>query len=295
MATTRRLFLASSSAIVFSLVARQYFLNKNTRYLADPETSNRSHQPDYSETVAYSDSHVVDNLIVQPGYSKPKSADLILGDQEFASLQAALDRLRRLQSFVGYANFNVISWDQSLKFARNYPGIGTFEKSELDFIEQIFSTEVDRMGFYGEKVVTQIRSTIRRNDIKKIPGTGHYLFKGDSIRTYEKIRRDIGDDIILTSGIRGVVKQIYLFLKKTSDVGGNLSTASFSLAPPGHSFHAVGDFDVGKVSFGKRNFTAAFAATDEFKKLSDLGYIDIRYPQNNPLGVRYEPWHIKVV
>ena len=65
--------------------------------------------------------------------------------------------------------------------------------------------------------------------------------------------------------------------------------------PPGHSYHAVGDFDVGKKGFGSRNFSEAFAQTDEFKRLIDLGYLDIRYPQKNPFGVRYEPWHIKVV
>jgi LAS superfamily LD-carboxypeptidase LdcB len=27
----------------------------------------------------------------------------------------------------------------------------------------------------------------------------------------------------------------------------------------------------------------------------DLGYIKIRYPKGNPFGVRFEPWHIKVV
>ena len=124
---------------------------------------------------------------------------------------------------------------------------------------------------------------------------GHYLFKGDALKKYDKIRRDIGDSIVLTSGIRSVVKQIHLFLNKVHEVEGNLSVASYSLAPPGHSYHAIGDFDVGKVGFGKRNFTADFSDTDEFKRLTDLGYIDIRYPQNNPFGVRYEPWHIKVV
>ena len=51
----------------------------------------------------------------------------------------------------------------------------------------------------------------------------------------------------------------------------------------------------GKIGFGKRNFTADFSNTEEFKRLTDLGYVNIRYPENNPFGVRYEPWHIKVV
>lgn len=240
------------------------------------------------------DWQIADNLIVGGKPTAERPVDLVLHDHRIKTLHSAVDRLRRLQSYVGYGNFNVIGWDQSLKLAKRHSSIGAFEKVELDLIEEVFSGDADNMGFYGEKVVTKISSTIPRKEIKKIPGTGHFLFKGDSIKTYEKIRRDVGNDVILTSGIRSVVKQVYLFLKKTTEVGGNLSTASYSLAPPGHSFHAIGDFDVGKVNFGRRNFTAEFAKTDEFKKLSDLGYIDIRYPENNPFGVRYEPWHIKV-
>jgi CMP-N-acetylneuraminic acid synthetase len=49
------------------------------------------------------------------------------------------------------------------------------------------------------------------------------------------------------------------------------------------------------LGFGYRNFTSDFAHTEEYRKLMDLGYIRIRYPQGNPYGVRFEPWHVKVV
>ena len=87
---------------------------------------------------------------------------------------------------------------------------------------------------------------------------------------------------------------MHLFLKKSILVGGNLSRASRSLAPPGHSYHGIGDFDVGKVGLGYANFTEKFSQTDEFKQLKKLGFVQIRYTEDNPFGVRYEPWHIKV-
>ena len=34
---------------------------------------------------------------------------------------------------------------------------------------------------------------------------------------------------------------------------------------------------------------------EEYKKLIELKYIDLRYTKDNQIGVRYEPWHIKVV
>lgn len=239
---------------------------------------------------------ILDNVPTNiPDLPSEPAADIILSDTETGAFEAAFTRLARLQSYVGHGNFNVIGWDQSLRIARNRDEIGAFTEGELDFIEKLFFTNASTLGFYGDKVVTRLSSTIAKNDVTKIPGSGHYLFKGKAADTYHKIRKDIGDSIVLTSGVRSVVKQIFLFLNKTAKVNGNLSRASYSLAPPGHSYHALGDFDVGKKGFGHKNFSAEFSETDEFKRLSDLGYFDIRYPQNNPFGVRYEPWHIKII
>jgi len=261
--------------------------------VVETQATRKYHQP-------ISDLHpdyiIADNVEPSTQHMASESAqDVVLQDVDKITFQTVVTRLTRLQNYIGYGNFNVVGWDQSLKIARNQNQIGSFTKAELDFIEALFSTNASSLGFYGDKVVTQLSSTIEKKDIVKIPGTGHYLFKGIAADTYQKIRKDVGDSITLTSGIRSVVKQIHLFLAKTARVEGNLSLASYSLAPPGHSYHALGDFDVGKKGFGLKNFTAEFADTEEFKRLSDLGYLDIRYPQNNPYGVRYEPWHIKVV
>jgi hypothetical protein len=34
--------------------------------------------------------------------------------------------------------------------------------------------------------------------------------------------------------------------------------------------------------------------TEVYKRLKEGGYLLLRYPQDNMLGVRFEPWHIKV-
>ncbi len=81
-------------------------------------------------------------------------------------------------------------------------------------------------------------------------------------------------------------------IKKT---GGNLSLASQTIAPPGYSYHGIGDFDVGQVGFGVANFSTRFSRTKVYKKLTRLDYIVFRYPQDNRLGVLVEPWHIQIV
>ena len=221
--------------------------------------------------------------------------DVYLAQSKHATLISTFQRLDRVQNLVGHGNFNVVGFDEMLRFSRRYSSIGSFPTAELDFLEDVFSDNVHRYGFLGEKVITNLTAVIASKDRTKVRQTGHFLFKGESYRLYQQVRADLGESVVLTSGIRSVVKQSHLFLAKTIQADGNLSRASRSLAPPGHSFHGVGDFDVGKVGFGSRNFTAEFARTAEFKKLVDLGYVKMRYPLDNLLGVRYEPWHIKVV
>ena len=305
----RRNFLALSSGIVASVLTPGQSWGNAARALKEPgnfigpqwpksvllSVNAEKKQPSQNFDF-HPDNSIVDNIASVPiNVLDQIFPDVVITEDEIKIFKKTLARFSRLQKYIGYGNFNVIGWDQSLRFARNYEQIGKFSRVELEFIEKLFAIDTNSLGFYGDKVVSRLSSSIVKKDIRKIPGTGHYLFRGDAFDTYLRIRKDIGDSVVLTSGIRSVVKQIYLFLNKAAEVDGNLSLASYSLAPPGHSYHAVGDFDVGKRNFGAKNFTEEFAKTDEFKRLSDLGYLDIRYPQNNSFGVRYEPWHIKVV
>ena len=221
--------------------------------------------------------------------------DDVISDSERQRLVRQLAiRLGRVKKVVGHGNFSVLSFDEMLRYGKRYSKIGKFGKDETDFLDQLFHEDAMHYGFYGKKPLTHLTATIERRSIEKVPDTGQFLFKGEPIALYSKIKRDLGENVILTSGVRSVVKQMHLFLNKASKYEGNLSLASRSLAPPGYSFHGVGDFDVGHKDLGAANFTDAFAKTDEYKKLIDLGYIDIRYPVDNHLGVRFEPWHIKV-
>jgi hypothetical protein len=221
--------------------------------------------------------------------------DIFVPTAQFDTLVATFKRLDRVQSLVGHGNFNVLSFDDALNYSRRHSAIGAFEKSETKFIESIFATNALDYGFFGNKIVDDLTSVVKIRDRKKVGSTGHYLFRGDAENLFRKLQSDLAGKVVLTSGIRNIVKQTHLFLAKAIQSEGNLSRASRSLAPPGHSFHGIGDFDVGKIGFGSMNFTEQFAKTAEFGKLVKLGYIDMRYPEDNLLGVRYEPWHIKVV
>jgi hypothetical protein len=172
--------------------------------------------------------------------------------------------------------------------------VGRFSGDELDFLEKIFYVDASTYGFFGKKPLENLTFRVQRREVVKVPYTGNYLYKGLPIETYERIRRDLGNRAILTSGVRSIIKQFLLFLDKARRNNGNLSLASRSLAPPGYSYHGIGDFDVGQVGFGSDNFTTRFTTTPIYRRLRDLGYIDIRYQRDNLMGVRFEPWHIMV-
>lgn len=227
------------------------------------------------------------------------SGDFYLSRDEFQLIISIRNRLKRVRRHVGYAHFNLISYQDTLFYARNYSSIGAFTKQELAFIDRLFYEDPSKYGFYGTKTCNHIENKISRKDVDKIPHTGHYLFKGKPQRDYKNVLNDVGntvgDTLKLTSGIRNVIKQLSLYVGKIYNTGGNMTKATISIAPPSYSYHTVSDFDVGRKDWGYKNFTADFAHTQEFAEMTKLNYIGMRYEKNNKDGVRFEPWHVEVI
>jgi len=215
---------------------------------------------------------------------------ILLNKNKIKLIDNIFNKIYKTYRYVGYGNFNYLNYDSLCKHSK-------FDKTELKYLDELFYFDAKKYGFFGEKPIKEIDNIIRRKNIVKIKGTGHYLFDGVDkkidLMVKEAKNKDNNLEIILTSGVRNVSKQMFLFLNKLRKVNYNLSAASRSLAPPGYSFHGVGDFDVGKRKYGKNNFTSKFEKTDEFKILNEIGYLKLRYPKGNKLGVRYEPWHVR--
>lgn len=272
----RQICIASAMAIPCNALAAEF-----------PEEEPQEQQEQY-------DLHVKDYISKMSHFDLAHPDDIILKDEELELLKNCTSKITRVMRTVGYGNFNLISVDQAFLFGRQYRRIGAFSTKEKEFLEKIFYYDADALGFYGDKPITAFTQTIPRKDVIKIRNSGHYIFKGHPFEVWKEIKSALSSDVILTSGVRGVVKQFHLFLMKASSNGGNLSLASRSLAPPGYSFHGISDFDVGQRKYGEFNFTSRFTETRVFNKLSELGYLTLRYPRGNLLGVRYEPWHVKV-
>ncbi len=236
---------------------------------------------------------IVDNVHEEKYISPYK--EIYLDTKYEKILVSTQNKLNKIQSHVGYGNFNIISFDEILTLSKQNTFIKPFSKEELEFLEYIFYYDPEYHGFYGERISKSITETIDKRRIIKVPHTGHYLFKDGPYQTYLRMCDDIGSSLVLTSGIRSIVKQTKLFLDKLERENGNLSICSKSIAPPAFTYHTISDFDVGKKGFGYANFTSEFALTEEFFQMKKLDYIDIRYTVKNLDGVRYEPWHVKII
>jgi D-alanyl-D-alanine carboxypeptidase len=104
--------------------------------------------------------------------------------------------------------------------------------------------------------------------------------------------------IVPVSGFRDYERQKRLFRWKTHQYG-SAEAAAQVVAPPGHSEHHTGyavDLSDGlaramdvSLSFGK---TAAFQWLT--RRAAEFGF-ELSFPENNPQGVNYEPWHWRYV
>jgi zinc D-Ala-D-Ala carboxypeptidase len=223
------------------------------------------------------------------------SSDIWLREDQKETFLSVLKKLGQIEHIVGNANFNLISFDEVLKIAKNHPKIIAFTPAEISYIEEVFYTDPVIYGFYGKRICESLTTTINEKEVIKIPHTGHYLFKDTSYGALNRIVKDVGNSLVLTSGVRSVTKQLALHLGKIKAENGNITLATKSLVPPAYSYHSSGDFDVGKRGWGHENFSPNFARTQEFWSLQKLSYISMRYTIGNQDGVRFEPWHIQIV
>lgn len=104
--------------------------------------------------------------------------------------------------------------------------------------------------------------------------------------------------IIPASGFRNFDIQNELFQDQIKKQG-SIEAASLISAPPGYSEHHTGfAIDLADGNYPNQDITAEFAKTEAFfwlsKHASDYGF-EMSFPENNPQGVNYEPWHWRYI
>lgn len=303
---TRRKFLSIGLMVVIACCTWVHTIYAAPRKLKKKESLSRAPFPKNNKnsklkssqlqenTTTLTEEEIKDYFLKMRNFDKPFPTDIILQEKEKALLNSIMAKLTAIQNIVGHGKFYLLGIDEAINIAKR-SSIENFSRKETLFLEELFYIDASNYGFMDKKPLKSFTTIIPQNNVYKVPGMGNFIYKGLPQKKWAEIQKIIGKDVVLTSGVRGIIKQFYLFLTKAQRHNGNLSLASRSLAPPGYSFHGIGDFDVGQRGFGYRNFTADFTTTSVYKQLSVTGYLSLRYPKDNFLGVRFEPWHVKVV
>ena len=105
--------------------------------------------------------------------------------------------------------------------------------------------------------------------------------------------------LVAISGFRSVKEQEQLFFGIGARRNQTPAQRAAVSAPPGHSEHHTGyAVDIGDGAVPATNLQTNFENTKAFKWLeanaARFGF-EISFPENNPQGVSYEPWHWRFV
>lgn len=110
--------------------------------------------------------------------------------------------------------------------------------------------------------------------------------------------RQEGVWIIPVAGFRSIADQEIVFKTQIQQKGSPEIAAKLS-PPPGYNEHQTGyALDLADGHFPKQDLTLDFAKTDAFRWLNlhamEFGF-ELSFPENNPQGVGYQPWHWRFV
>ncbi|WP_448561818.1 M15 family metallopeptidase [Trichothermofontia sp.] len=111
--------------------------------------------------------------------------------------------------------------------------------------------------------------------------------------------RAAGVELVPLSAYRSQQDQEHLFFDVKAARGQNPTERAEVSAPPGHSEHHTGyAIDIGDGAQPETHLQFSFAETAAFQWLQEnAAYynFELSFPENNPQGVAYEPWHWRFV
>jgi len=119
-----------------------------------------------------------------------------------------------------------------------------------------------------------------------------------AFRSMQSAAREDGVDLVPISGFRTVAYQEGLFTRAIGRYG-SPEEAAVWVAPPGYSEHHTGlAVDIGDLGHPETDVESEFETTPAFQWLEvnapGFGF-ELSFPEGNPQGVSYEPWHWRFV
>ncbi len=118
------------------------------------------------------------------------------------------------------------------------------------------------------------------------------------LKMQEAARLD-GIELVAISAFRTLADQDYLFFGMKAERGQGPTKRAEVSAPPGYSEHHTGyAVDIGDGNVPATDLSTSFENTSAFKWLEENApyySFELSFPENNPQGISYEPWHWRFV
>jgi D-alanyl-D-alanine carboxypeptidase len=118
------------------------------------------------------------------------------------------------------------------------------------------------------------------------------------LKMQEAARLD-GVELVAISAFRTLEDQDYLFFNMKAERGQGATKRAEVSAPPGYSEHHTGyAVDIGDGNVPATDLSKSFENTPAFKWLEENApyySFELSFPENNPQGISYEPWHWRFV
>lgn len=125
-----------------------------------------------------------------------------------------------------------------------------------------------------------------------------FYLRPDAATSFEAMQYAASKDgvkLTLLSAFRSIEDQKKLFFDVKADRNQSSSDRAQVSAPPGFSEHSTGfAVDIGDFDQPETNLSTSFATTKAYlwlKNNSARFHFALSFPQNNPQGVSFEPWH----
>ncbi|WP_416667569.1 M15 family metallopeptidase [Egbenema bharatensis] len=140
------------------------------------------------------------------------------------------------------------------------------------------------------------------SELEPITDDGTLLLRRAAAEEFLRMMNDARADgvrLVPLSGFRSLETQESLFFDIKAQRGQQATIRAEVSAPPGYSEHHTGyAIDIGDGYYPDANLRGSFENTRAFEWLQEnAAYysFELSFPENNPQGVSYEPWHWRFV
>ena len=139
-------------------------------------------------------------------------------------------------------------------------------------------------------------------NLTPVTSDGRIKLRTEAAKKFVEMQADARRDGVLLvplSGFRSVEEQEYLFFEIKAQRGQVTTERAEVSAPPGYSEHHTGyAIDIGDGRAPATHVEKRFEKTEAFAWLKENAprySFELSFPEDNPQGVNYEPWHWRYV